>query len=113
MSLTKCKVCNGQVAITASACPHCGVPSPGVSDELIEIATKRVGFLQARWFAGLVFWPGVVWLLIPVFTNDSGDEFLQHWQLSKWLIGYGALHYIASEIDRNLFERRARKKQIK
>lgn len=111
MSITNCKGCNGKVAVSAPACPHCGATNPGVSDTELKVAAKRVGFLQARWLAGFVFWPGVAWLLWPVFTGGGGDDFVERWQLSKFLIGFGFVWYVASEIERNLFERRERKRQ--
>ena len=111
MSLTSCKVCNGKVAVSAPACPHCGALTPGLSDEELQVAATRAGFFQARWVAGLAFWPGVAWLLWPVFTGGSGDDFLQRWQLSKFLIGFGVVWYVLSEIERNLFERKEQKRQ--
>lgn len=109
MSLTKCNTCGGQVAVSAAACPHCGVASPGLTQQEVSISKERAGFFEARWIAGLAFWPGVFWVAYPALIDAPKEVFLEHWAISKWLIGYGVIHYLISEVQRNLYERKIQK----
>ncbi|MBL4831619.1 MAG: zinc ribbon domain-containing protein [Aliivibrio sp.] len=106
MALVACKECNKEISDTALTCPHCGISTPGISNHDIEIEIKRNSFLAKRWVAGLPFWLGVLWLVLPMFNGAGREEISAAWQLSKWLIGFGTVHYVLSEIERNLFERK-------
>lgn len=113
MAVAACKECGHQVAESAPSCPSCGVTMPGVSNQKIAEVITRVGFFQHRWIAGVAFWPGIVWLLLPLMTGGEKEAFIAAWGVSKWLIGFGVLWYVANEIERNLFERKVAKEKAK
>jgi hypothetical protein len=110
MALVPCKECEKQIAQAATSCPHCGIASPGISDNDLATQTTRNRFLKQRWIGGLPFWLGVVWLAMPMLTGGAKDEVILAWEISKWLIGFGVIHYVISEVDRNLFERKLAKR---
>jgi hypothetical protein len=109
MAQVKCKECGKEISESAKVCPSCGVDLPGVPDEKIEVAVKRNNFLQQRWIAGLAFWPGILLVVYPMFSGQGKDAVVSAWGFSKWLIGFGVLWYIVSEIERNLYERKIAK----
>jgi len=109
VALVECKECSAEISESAAICPQCGIATPGISDGMISISARRLGFLQQRWVAGLAFWPGVIMILIPVFSEADKEVFLSAWSLSKWLMGFGLGWYVLSEIERNLYERKLAK----
>lgn len=109
MALVSCKECNKQISESAIVCPNCGIANPGISNNELNVLDKRISFFKQRWIAGIPFWFGVFWVVLPMFTGGSKDEVALAWGFSKWLIGFGVLHYIVSEIERNLFERKRAK----
>jgi phage FluMu protein Com len=106
MALVSCKECNKKISETAGSCPNCGIANPGISNDELNTLDKRIGFFKQRWIAGIPFWFGVFWLVLPMFTGGAKDEVILAWGLSKWLIGFGVIHYVLSEIERNLFEKK-------
>jgi|GEM_PF-4850602 len=109
MALLECKECSKEVSSEAVTCPHCGIAAPGVPDKTIEAAAKRGGYLAQRWIAGLAFWPGLIMVLLPIFNGADKEVVIEAWQISKWFMGFGFIWYVASEIERNLFERKQAK----
>lgn len=43
MALVECRECGREVSTEATACPHCGVPSPGVTGDLREESCSECG----------------------------------------------------------------------
>ncbi|BBB65888.1 hypothetical protein UNDYM_1635 [Undibacterium sp. YM2] len=110
MALVECRECKRQVSTEAIACPNCGVATPGATKEEIIINIKKGIFAQQRWVSGVAFFGGLAWLF---FAAKSGgkDAFVDAFDGAKWLIGGGFCWYIASEIDRNLYERKLKKQK--
>lgn len=97
MAMTQCQECGVSISDQAIVCPKCGAPSKKVAEKVAASATRRL--------SGLAFFGGILWL---VFAAQSGgkDAFVASWDMARWLIGGGAILYIASEIERNLKERK-------
>lgn len=108
MALTNCVECNGSVSDTALTCPHCGIAAPALNHaQKVEavIAVKRAAYGS---MGGWLFFAGIGWL---VFAGSISKETLvDAWSLAKWLIMAGAGMYIIAEIERNLAERKTRRK---
>lgn len=109
MALISCKECKKEVSSAAQSCPHCGCPLPSLNETDLQIIEAGLTFAKGRIVAGLVFWPALIWLLIPVFSGGDAAEFTSRWALSRWFLGFGALWYILSEIERNLYVRKLQK----
>lgn len=104
MAMTTCKECSNAVSDAALTCPKCGIAAPALTQgEKAEIITQSK-FAASRAFAAWPFFAGIVMLAISALSGPNA--FVSALGVAKWLIGGGALWYIAAEIDRNLHERK-------
>jgi TM2 domain-containing membrane protein YozV len=71
----------------------------------IEAKPKSI-FFHLSWIAGILFWPGVVHVVWPMFSGGGREEVTKAWELSQWLMGLGFVLYVGSEIVRNIVEKK-------
>lgn len=108
MALTECRECEHKVSNEALACPGCGAMQPAMTDADKKRAVQHSGFARSRMLAGGMFFGGIAWL---VFAAVAGrDIFVTALGPAKWLIVGGLVWYIIAEVDRNLAERKSKKK---
>ncbi len=80
MALMNCPECNNQVSSTAASCPHCGAPiaeaigrkAPGAPLTTIQGTSKRLKLHVI--LSSIVFWIGVVWLIVGINTAKEGEQ---------------------------------------
>lgn len=103
MAMIECKECKTQISDQALACPKCGasLPSANIESRFISAKSRRI--------SGAAFFGGLLWLFFA--TQAGGKDAFEHaWSGARWFVIGGALMYIAGEIDRNLRERKQKKK---
>jgi hypothetical protein len=79
------------------------VAAPAVTREVAQKFTLA----RSRALGGALFFGGLAWLGLA--ATGGPDAIAAAFGPAKWVIGGGALWYIAAEVERNLVERKMKR----